>query len=201
MNVENSYPLLWPHDWKRCAWPKASKFKTSFAVARDQIFRELKLMGVTNNIHNTNIILSTNIPLRKDGLPYAGQANPKDAGVAVYFKYKKNNMVLACDSYRKVEENLVAIGKTLEALRGIERWGASDMMERSFTGFAAISPPTATQKRDWWVVLNIPRGSHPDKIREAYRQLSFLHHPDRGGDPAKMAEINAANDEAKREHS
>lgn len=192
----DAFPLQWPQGWKRTLFPKSSKFETSFARARDELFHELKLMGVSNNFHKTSVVLSTNIPLRRDGLPYAGQTNPKDPGVAVYFKYKGRDMVFACDTYKKVEENLWAVKKTIEALRGIQRWGASDMMERSFTGFEALPAPGTAPKREWWEVLNIPRGSHPDAIKEAYRGLCRVHHPDRGGDPAKMAEVNRAYEEA-----
>jgi hypothetical protein len=73
----------------------------------------------------TGVILSTNIPLRNDGLPYANSREPNDPGVAVYFRYQKRDLCFACDAYTSVRENAYAIAKTVEALRGIERWGAS----------------------------------------------------------------------------
>jgi len=40
------------------------------------------------------------------------------------------------------------------------------------------------------------------KVREAYRRLASQLHPDKkGGDPEKMAELNAARDEALKELS
>jgi hypothetical protein len=33
-----------------------------------------------------------------------------------------------------------------------------------------------------------------DEIARAYKNLAFKHHPDRGGDPAKMVELNVAKD-------
>ena len=87
----------------------------------------------------SGVILSTNIPLRNDGLPYANSREPNDPGVAVYFQHKKREMCFACDAFKTVRENAYSIGKTIEALRGIERWGASDMMERAFRGFAALT--------------------------------------------------------------
>jgi len=38
-----------------------------------------------------------------------------------------------------------------------------------------------------------------DDVRRAYQRLASAYHPDRGGDPAKMAELNAARDEALKE--
>lgn len=195
----DAFPLAWPDGWKRNSNRGRSKFKTSFARARDDLFRELRLMGVVNNWSNpNNIILSTNIPLRKDGIPYAGQANPKDPGVAIYFKYKGKNMVFACDTYLDVTDNLAAVCKTIEAIRGIQRWGASDMMERAFTGFTALPPPQS--RAPWWQTLGFMQKPNKfDDVKNSYRQLSMKYHPDRGGDGKMMTVINQAYAEAEKE--
>jgi hypothetical protein len=188
----DSYPLCWPSGWKRESYRKKSKFTTTFERARVQLFKELKLLGVGD----WNVVLSTNLPLRRDGMPYANLANPQDPGVAVYFRYKDKPMAFACDQYQKVHENLYAISKTIEAIRGIERWGASDMMERTFTGFAALPPPQAKVKRQWWQVLGVSDRATADEARAAWRALAFKNHPDRGGSDAAMSEINRAYEEA-----
>ena len=36
-------------------------------------------------------------------------------------------------------------------------------------------------------------------VSDIYRRLAGAYHPDRGGDPAKMSELNAARDEALKE--
>jgi hypothetical protein len=186
----DAYPLCWPEGWKRSATRKRSKFKAAFGFARDSLFRELKLLGV----RDYNVIISSNIPLRRDGIPYAGQSNPKDPGIAVYFRLKDKPMVLACDQYLDATDNLYAITKTVEALRGIERWGASDMMERSFTGFQAL-PPAQSQK--WWKILNVKESSTLDEVKTSYRDLARVYHPDKmGGSTEMMAKINHAYEEA-----
>lgn len=193
----NAFPLSWPVGWKRKSARERSRFETGFAKARDGLLRELRLMGVPD----WRVILSTNIPLRRDGLPYANTAQPHDTGVAVYFLFKGKPMVFACDTYIKVEDNLYAICKTVEAMRGIERWGASEMLERSFTGFQALPPPvrpTESPKRNWWEVLGVSTSASATEIGIARRKLLETHHPDRGGDPKKAAEINAAYDEGMR---
>jgi len=45
-------------------------------------------------------------------------------------------------------------------------------------------------------VLGFPPGSHPSssEVNQAHRKLVFENHPDRGGDPSKMVEINVAKD-------
>ena len=49
---------------------------------------------------------------------------------------------------------------------------------------------------DCWQVLGVERGASKAAISERYRELAMEHHPDRGGDSARMATINAAYREA-----
>lgn len=188
-----AFPLYWPEGWKRTTYRKNSAFKIAhFGKARDLLLAEVRRMG------GTSVVLSTNISLRNDGLPYANQRNPDDPGVAVYFLYKKKQMSFACDAYRKVEENAYAIAKTIEALRGIERWGASDMMERAFRGFAALGDGT---KKSWREVMGFEPNSHPSpgQIEDVFKLLARTHHPDAGGSAERFREVVAAREEAHRE--
>jgi hypothetical protein len=186
------YPLYWPEGWKRTlSYNRThSRFKTGFATSRDFLIAEVKRLG------GTQVILSTNVRLRGDGLPYASEREPEDGGAAIYFTYKKQSMCFACDRYRTVKENLTAIGKTIEALRGMERWGASDMMERAFRGFAQLPESTG---HDWWDVLQVRRDSPRDIIESNFRRLAADRHPDRGGSNAAMSELNIAREQALRE--
>jgi hypothetical protein len=64
--MKEAYPLSWPDGWKRVARRSRSRFEVSgFGKARDFLLAEIRRMG------GTGVILSTNIPLRNDGLPYA----------------------------------------------------------------------------------------------------------------------------------
>ena len=56
---------------------KQSQFQVSFAKARDGLLLELSRLGASN------IIISSNVQTRKDGLPYANFREPDDPGVAV----------------------------------------------------------------------------------------------------------------------
>jgi hypothetical protein len=201
---ESAYPLQWPTGRKRTEryHRERAKFDVTFARARDNIIKEVQMLAGGRFAADPLTVISTNIALRRDGLPLAGQRAPDDPGVAVYFTYKKRQMSFACDRWEKIEHNMQAIAKTIEALRGIARWGTGDMLEAAFTGFTALPPPTAAgTKRPWREVLGyIPHAIvTADMLRSRYRELASLHHPDRGGDPAKMAELNAARDEALKE--
>lgn len=190
-----AYPLQWPHGRKRTDhWQREkAKFDVSFARARDNIVVEVKLLAGGRWGPDPMTVISSNVELRRNGLPLANQRQPEDCGVAVYFLYKKRQMSFACDRWIKVEHNMQAIAKTIEALRGIARWGTGDMLEAAFTGFLALPAPGAA--REWWEVLGVPRNSTCDDISAAYRRLASLHHPDRGGSAAVMAEVNAAREQ------
>lgn len=187
----DAYPLTWPEGWKRTFEPENSRFRPpSFAVVRDRLMDELRKMGVSDPI------LSTNIPLKKNGLPYAIQSQPTDPGVAVYFTYQEKPMVFACDRWRTVSENMQAIQKTIDAIRGIERWGASDMMEKAFRGFTALPDHTS---EEWFQVLEVSPNSIESEVRGAFKRLAKKYHPDMGDfpNPERMQKVNEAYEQYK----
>ncbi|WP_224096551.1 DnaJ domain-containing protein [Pseudoxanthomonas sp. X-1] len=189
----DAFPLQWPAGWKRTPANRRERgsFDTAFAKARDGLMAEIGRMG------GRLPVLSSNMVLRRDGLPYAQQPRIEDPGIAVYFGYKGQQMCFACDRYATVEANTQAIRKTIEALRGIERWGASDMMERAFTGFAQLAAPADV--RTWWQVLDVfPEASASD-IRAQYQRLRARHHPDRGGKPEDFRAVQTAYEQAVKE--
>ena len=192
---ETAFPLQWPFgrprtsEWKR----ERAAFEATFARARDEIVAEVaRLTNQSLRYGGPNVVISTNVPLRRDGLPLAGQKVPSDPGVAVYFKHNKKAMSFACDRWNRVEDNMRAIVKTIEALRGIARWGTGDMLEAAFTGFVALPAP-----KHWAEILGVPRDARREDVKVAYRRLASQHHPDRpGGSHERMAELNAAQDAA-----
>lgn len=195
MSTERQYPLAWPPGWKRTQNPGKSQFSTSMDKATRGLLAEIRKLG------GRLPVISSNAQYRNDGMPYARQANISDTGVAVYFTRKDKPMVFACDSYWTLHENIWAIAKTIEALRAIERWGASDMMERAFTGFTALPAPiVAGMRRDWRDVLVYGSGPADERvILRQYRMLASTFHPDKGGSDALMSELNQARDEAMKE--
>lgn len=202
MAIAEKFPLQWPAGYPVTKWPKPSRFgNVSFAKARDEIFKQLRLM--VSYYERSTIVLSTNVPLKLDGLPYASYRQPDQKGVAVYFMYGKESVVLCCDQWNKIEHNLWAVAKTIESLRGIERWGVSDFIKRSFTGFNALPPsPEPAKKREWWVVLGyqqMPGVATWDweGISAQYKSLAKKLHPDTGGSVSAFQELNEAYQQAK----
>jgi hypothetical protein len=64
-------------------------------------------------------------------------------------------------------------------------------------GVPPMQPLENTGRRDWPTVLGLDRSSVTLKsVRDRYRELAKVHHPDAGGDHATMVEINEAIREA-----
>lgn len=181
-----AYPLSWPLTKPRAARRDSDVFKVSFAKARDEIASEVRQLG------GTGLVISSNVPLRRDGLPYADFKTPEDPGVAVYFTYKGRQMCFACDRWKRATANMRAISLTIAALRGVARWGTGDMMEAAFTGFAALPAPGQTTARGWMEILEVGHDATLEKAKENYRRLSMIRHPDRGGSEDAMSELNWA---------
>jgi hypothetical protein len=190
--MTQAYPLSWPEGWPRTPEEKreaGSRFKTTFTRARTELFDELRRMGATH------VVVSSWLPIRNDGLPYADSARRKieDPGVAVYFQWHKKPMVIARDAYWNVHDNLRSIGLAIGHLRGMERHGGAHMMERSFEGFAQLAAPDAF---DPWAVLGLKAGASRDDIEAKFRALAKLHHPDMGGNASEFHRLQRARERA-----
>lgn len=143
------------------------------------------------------VVLSTNLELRPDGRPYVPYASrkPDDPAVAVYFTWRGQQYAFACDCWHLVEHNLQAIRKTIEAMRGIERWGTGEMVSAAFAGFKALPEQAGPSSGfTWWAVLGFssPVASEAD-IDAAYKRLAKQYHPDQqGGSHELMQQLNQA---------
>lgn len=191
------YPLQWPMGRERNQRPEPSKFKPGSIYSEAQsIFREIELMG------GRDIIISSNMQYRQDGLPYTRQ-NVHDTGVAVYFKQNGEEQCIPCDNWITLEENMRAIAKTIEAMRGIERWGGKALMNAAFSGFKQLPPTTIIMpapdrpKRRWHEVLGISQDADAPTVKQAYRKAQSLAHPDAGGSSYDFQEVQHAFEEWK----
>lgn len=215
--MTQAYPLQWPHGWPRAKSRKSGNFGTreyrdgasyqsktdlTMADALKRVKLELDRIGVDVV---DDMIVSTNLKLNMSGLPRGDQGEPGDPGVAVYFQKKEGSgpnaymgpmRVIAIDAYDRVRDNLAAIAATLGAMRAISRHGGAQILERAFTGFAAIAPPD--WKKPWREVFGVKPDWRGD-ITSLYREKARTRHPDAGGSDSLMAELNVAFDEAKKE--
>lgn len=182
-----AFPLCWPEGRSRTESAKRqrSRFKTKFTMAMHSTLAELRRLDASN------VVVSSNVPTGRGGLPLASAKRVDDVGVAVYFTRKGKKGCFACDRWDKVEDNIHSIAKTIEAIRGIERWGTGDMVEAALVGFALLSSPD-----DWRSELGHP--TTREEAEAAYRQRSRTAHPDLpGGSHERMARLNRARDAAR----
>jgi hypothetical protein len=196
----DAYPLQWPEGFPITKSPEQSRFgrydwrnrKNSLTLhkARQEVYEQVRLLTGKRELENTDCIISTNMKTRKtDGEVYANAREPEDSGVAVYFQYNGSQRVLACDRWLTVKENLHAIALTLDAMRGCDRWGVSDMLERLFTGFIGIPEDAG---KSWQSILDIDSCATRDDVRRAYREKMKQAHPDAGGNDEYAAIVNQA---------
>ncbi len=205
------YPLQWPSRLARTR--PADRQRSNFGDRRRsatgnvlsphatgrEVVQELYRLGAPN------WVITSNLPSRGvDGIPYADAPKGDDPGIAVWFEYSGMERVLACDRWFRPEENLRAIAKSIEAMRGMERWGVADVLANVFTGFAAALPAGPAPVRSWREVLG---GDWPDLApddviaiaKARHRRIMEVAHVDAGGSPERMLELNLALEAAERE--
>ncbi len=210
--MREPFPLQWPDGWSRTAPDerKRSRFvnqrkeRLGVTLALNEVLAELRRMGASN------VVLTSNLPTRRDGLPY-GDGRAGDPGIAVWFVLRDQERVFACDCWTTPADNMHAIALSIEALRGLERWGAADVVARAFAGFRALpagddahagtrSDPHT--KRHWRDVLDVRSTDLTNVdllaiVKARYRNLMKTAHPDAGAaSSARAVELNIALEEA-----
>ena len=191
--MTEAYPLHWPEGWPRSRveqrkWSLPGGRQAGWSGVVDRLIGELRRLGARN------IVVSTNQPLRRDGLPYAATRRIEDPGAAVYFALNDRPMAMAQDRYELLVDNIRSLALAIEGMRQMERHGGGHMMARAFTGFQALPAPGAG--RHWAEVLDVGTGASRAEIEQAYRRRAFNLHPDRGGSTEAMAELNVAYNQA-----
>jgi len=189
-DAPSAYPLQWPLGVPRT--PAHKRMKAPFATqGRDQLGQKTKPREVTvaealkrlqqqlDLLGAKYAVLSSNIEIRLDGLPYSNRRDPNDPGVCAYFQLKGKSTALPSDRFERAADNIAAIAAHIDATRRIERYGV------------------ATTEQMFAVTAEMVRARHLERARQI--------HPDVAGSipgaDAAMAELNAARDDALKELS
>lgn len=193
-------PLFWPYAYPRSVPPRDNNraFRMKFSQDRNEILHRLERRG-------SRVFITSNLPLRRDGLPYADPPKIDDPGIAVWWIEKGKERVIACDRWHHISQNMRAINKTIEALAGLETWGASDVVERAFAGFTALPPgssPEPAPPIDWQAefaieleklsAAGLANAEILRMVELRFRARMMEQHPDKGGSTAIAADLNAA---------
>lgn len=203
----NAYPLSWPEGWPQTA-PHARengkyRFKKgdyrggykqpSIDSACQRLMDELRKLGAIN------VVISSDLILRRDGLPRSEQRVPDNPGVAVYFDLGGQQKAMARDAFTRPEHNLTSLALAVEGMRQLDRHGGRAAAAKAFAGFDALPAPGAAASSNWRAVLNLDHTATRSDINQRYRTLARERHPDHGGSDLAMAELNAAREAALRE--
>jgi len=218
MNQHQRYPLLWPTGWvrTRSVLRQSAAFKqtvdgiedrlengvkTRVAVKRE---RQVSVLSATERLERQltllgaqDAVLSTNVALRLDGRPRAGEKEPDDPGAAVYFFLHKKPIALACDKWNRVADNIAALAGHIDAQRRIARYGVGSL-DQIFAGYVALPANTAA---DWRNVFGFADDVRPSLVAldEKFRELARSAHPDAGGSHLQMARLTEARAFARKE--
>lgn len=190
-----AFPLCWPDGWARTKYRQSSSYKVTTDAAMEDLFASIRMTG------GRDIIVSSNVPVRRDGTMYRGDHSDQriaDPGVAVYWtargpKGEAIPRVIPCDHWHTVRENVRALGMGIDCLRGLKRCGAGEIHDRAYTGFARL-PERAG--KDPWSVLGLKRTATREELTARLRELSRTAHPDHGGSTVAYSEITTAYHEA-----
>ncbi len=204
---QTAFPLSWPNGWARTRSEhrEAAPFWSAIRGSVGNYRREKSMMEATSRLdgeldrmHARSVIISSNVELRADGLPMSNRRAPGDPGAAVYFKLTSGkSIVLACDKWRRVEDNIYAIAMHVEALRGQKRWGVGNM-EQAFAGYLRLAAPGESGAAIWYQVFGVTADATYDQTRSAYIEKAKQAHPDLpGGSHEAMRALNTAWDQAR----
>ena len=215
--MTEAFPLQWPEAWprtspsqrKRAAFGQKSSSgyglqRRTITSAFNELYNELRMLGASN------VVLSSNLRRRLDGSPIGDQRQPEDPGVAVYFVLDKVEKCMPIDRWDRVEDNMVAIAKCINALRGMDRWGAKNFINAAFRGFAALPPPDGYEAgsaqgytkivRSFYDITGInPQITDFGYLEYSYKSMAKRLQPDNGGNNESMQELNEAWAKLKKE--
>ncbi len=205
MSEITRYPICWPDNVARTApqdrRPALFSDKTIPDAVKFVLHEINRLNHQPYDFDDDDVIISTNVRLRLDGLPRSEEPTLNDPGVGVFFKLRfwrgrqefKRHTVLTCDRWTRVSWNLYAIAKDIEAQRARARWGCASV-EQAFRGFLAI--PERCGGPSWWVTLGVPSDATLDQIKSAFLNLAKTRHPDKGGNTEDWNQLRIAYEQA-----
>lgn len=193
--MTSAYPLAWPPNRPRTPYrdQRDGRFRhdgkdITLAKAKRRLQDEVTRLG------GIYLVISLDIPLRKDGQERGDRRPGPDQGAVAYFQLDGKPFALACDTYTSREMNVAALAAHVEATRAIERHGVATAAE-SLMAFTALPAP-----KTCWEILGLTAANATEAdVRAAWRARITNAHPDAGGTQASAAELNAARDRALKE--
>lgn len=187
MHVEHETIPVWPLQPTKPR--QASRFRMSYPGTLQILLDELEKAGTRRVTLQTGVEFRH---VRRDGWPRADAAKPPHPGVVLTFQTWRGEQFYPCDEFETWQANLHAIAKTLEALRDVDRWGATK--GRQYQGMAKALPAGDGQGSREQAEQLIRRlaGTPNGSVKETYRIAVRRCSPDVGGDEATFRQLKDA---------
>jgi DnaJ-domain-containing protein 1 len=128
--------------------------------------------------------------------------------VEVIFDRPGTRYVFRCDKWGDVGDNLRAIYHAIHFLyKALTEYGVvkdetafDETFQRIFGGFIATPDDTVLMLTDgnkaWWEILGVEQTATKEAVRNAYRALAKIHHPDAGGNQDDFKRLRRAYEQA-----
>lgn len=181
----------WPveHTEKR----RRSPFRTTLMGTVGELRTEIRQFPMRNVVLSLAI---TETMLRNDGMPRS-DARPAHPGVILSFETKDAGALsFPGDSFTSWEDNLLAIVRTINALRSIDRYGVTRHAEQ-FASWRAIEAPRPTgfaTLEEAVAFLDAYLEDDWTTYAELVRRAKRVAHPDTGGDADTFTRVLAAEE-------
>ena len=153
---------------------------------------------VKKDLHNVmNKIDATSLKISQD--EFSGE-------VEVIFDRGGKRYTKTCSKWENSLDNLRAIQLSIEYLyRAVEIYGIesteefNNLFDQTFIGIEAIPNDSVLMignATNWWEVLGIKKEANEKEIKNAYKSMARIHHPDSGGDAERFKKVREAFDKA-----
>jgi len=180
-------PAVWPGGVTKVR--VRSPFKTQWLRSIQLVAREVGMLGAAR------FELALQLPHGAGDLNRNGQltasARPAPPVLVTFVDREGVRHTYPCDRYTFWQDNVYAIGKAMENLRAIERWGVSSRLARAgFKALPGAGETSVTMRADQAAAILAKHSDtytpaailrSPEVAKEAVRYARARTHPDQGG--------------------
>lgn len=187
------YPLAWPKDRPRTAAAHRQKARYSLATFAQAVATiEAEVPRWQRLSRNARLV---DYQLTSDSLGRMREV--EDPGAAIWFVLggrditaESKLVVLSCDRFLELPQNVRALSLTMERLRLVDEIGAYSIVA-AVEGAKMLAPPD----KPWHEVLGIAKGSSLTVADAVYRALA----KEAAGDERRLVDLNRAIEAARLE--
>lgn len=167
------------------------KFDVTLARSFSDLEDELERLGVDDYDYEFDAKQR-----QRDKRPYAN-ARPKDPSFVLRWSMSGEQFAIACDRYTRLRDNVRTVGHYLHEKRKME----GRPVETGESEFANARLPSGEEEEEAIVpdppahtILGIEANASANQIKNAFRRLTVVCHPDQGGSQEEMTAIKKAKE-------